>query len=75
MTIRVAIGVCCVVLVGGGCKSHRKAAAVSEISMENDAHKDRIVRGIYPGPGVWRWTAPAFAFSLDAPAPGKVTYL
>lgn len=24
---------------------------------------------------MWRWTAPAFAFSLDQPEPGKVSYL
>jgi hypothetical protein len=76
MAIRAAIGVCCVVLICGGCKSHRKAqASVSAILMEDESHKDRILSGIYPGQGVWRWTAPTFSFILDQPAPGKVTYL
>ena len=47
MAIRAAIGVCSVVLICGGCKSHRKAqASVSAILMEDESHKDRILSGL-----------------------------
>jgi hypothetical protein len=50
----------------------RAAEPISEITMASDAHKDRILRGVFPGERGWRWTAPVFAFRLvppDAPLP------
>lgn len=43
--------------------------------MAGDAHKDRILRGIYPGEGGWRWTAAVFAFRLDPPPAAVPAYL
>lgn len=62
------LGIVCLVVIAGGCTRHRHPPpAVSEILLD-EHHKDRILRGIYPGEGGWRWTAPAFAFALDPPA-------
>ena len=75
MTSRIAVLLCASISLVT-CKSHRKPTApVTEIQMEDESHKDRILRGVYPGQGVWRWTAPAFAFSLDPPSPGKPAWL
>ena len=43
--------------------------------MAGQAHNERILRGVYPGEGAWRWTSPAFAFKLDPPAASKPAYL
>jgi len=59
------------VSVGSGCARHRVQPVVSEVLLANDQHKDRILRGIYPGEGGWRWTAPSFAFALDPPQAAK----
>src|SRR5438874_319165 len=66
----------CLVLMGSGCTRHRHPQTpVSEVLLSNDQHKDRILRGVYPGEGLWRWTAPSFAFALDPPAATKATFL
>jgi cephalosporin hydroxylase len=56
-----------------GC--HRHQRQVSEIVVCCPADKDRILRGVFPGTEGWRWTSPAFAFSLDPPAVSKPVYL
>jgi cephalosporin hydroxylase len=67
---------CCVVAISPGCRrAGRKAADVTEIVLASDAHRDRILRGVYPGERGWRWTAPVFAFKLDPPPRGKQAYL
>src|ERR1043166_942587 len=60
----------------GSCRRHRTpSTAVSEIVLANGEHKDRILRGILPGEGGWRFTAPVFAFALDPPSAGKPVFL
>ena len=70
---------CCVLALSAGCnrlnKLNKKKAPISEIMLSNSAAKDRFVRGIYPGEGEWRWTAPTFAFALDAPITTSATYV
>jgi len=61
--------------IAPACRRSRPAAPVSEVVMASDAHKDRILRGIYPGEGGWRWTAPVFAFLLDPPPAPTPAYL
>jgi cephalosporin hydroxylase len=56
-----------------GC--NRKTTPVSEIVLGSDAHKDRILRGVYDGAEQWRWSAPVFAFSLDPACSTKPAYL
>ncbi|HLW77598.1 MAG TPA: CmcI family methyltransferase [Bryobacteraceae bacterium] len=74
MTSKATLGICCLALLLADCHRH-KPIPVSEILLMNDAaHKDRILRGVYPGENAWRWTAPSFALSLDAPGPAP-TYL
>src|SRR5437763_1858701 len=51
-----------------GCRHDRlRGDRVSEIRLAGTEHRDRIVRGVYPGEESWRWTAPRFAVSLDPP--------
>src|ERR1035437_3675141 len=70
------LSVFCLVLMGSGCTRHRHPQpAVSEVVLADEQHKDRILRGVYPGEGLWRWTAPVFAFALDPPASAKATFL
>ncbi len=62
-------------LLAAGCNRHRHPRArVSEVLLSDGHSKDGILRGIYDGQGLWRWTAPSFAFELDPPA-GKAAYL
>jgi cephalosporin hydroxylase len=73
---RAILGLFCLVLMGSGCTRHRPPQApVSEVLLSNDQHKDRILRGVYAGDGLWRWTAPSFAFSLDPPPAPKAAFL
>ncbi len=54
--------------LGAGCGGrHRQPVIVSEIVMAAQQHQERILRGVMPGTGLWRWTAPEFVFSLDPP--------
>ena len=74
--MKMAVVAVCVVLGLTGCRRHSKAPErVSEIMMNDDTHKDRILRGVQPGDQGWRWTAPSFAVLLDPPAAGKAAYL
>jgi cephalosporin hydroxylase len=67
---------CCILAISCGCRrATRKAADVPEIVLATDAHSNRILHGIYPGEGAWRWAAPAFAFRLDPPPGGGPAYL
>ncbi|HSW49738.1 MAG TPA: hypothetical protein VLH09_06155, partial [Bryobacteraceae bacterium] len=68
---------CCHLLISAGCNraGGKNAAAVSEIVLAGDAHRDRILRGVYPGKEGWRWTAPVFAFALDPPPAPLEAYL
>jgi cephalosporin hydroxylase len=43
--------------------------------LATDAKSPRILRGVFPGEGGWRWTAPAFAFSLNRPAANRPAFL
>jgi cephalosporin hydroxylase len=51
-----------------GCRHARPSAPVSLVTLASDAQSPRILRGVFPGDGGWRWTSPAFAFSLDRPS-------
>jgi cephalosporin hydroxylase len=67
---------CCLLSISPGChRARKKAEGVSEIVLASNTHKDRILRGVYPGEGGWRWTAPVFAFTLDPPPAAKPAYL
>ena len=57
------------------CRRAHPPAPVSEVAMADSAHAGRILRGVYPGEGGWRWTAPSFAFSLDPPPVNRPIYL
>ena len=73
---RIVLSVFCLVLMGSGCTRQRHPQpVVSEVAMGGDLHKDRILRGVYAGEGLWRWTAPSFAFALDPPPAAKATFL
>jgi cephalosporin hydroxylase len=66
----------CLLLAGGACNRHRTPQSpVSEVVLADGQHKDRILRGVYEGNGLWRWAAPSFAFSLDPPPDGKPAFL
>jgi cephalosporin hydroxylase len=66
----------CLALAAGSCARHpHPPPLVSEIRLADENHKDRVLRGIYPGEGGWRWTAPSFAFALDPPAAAAPAYL
>ena len=73
---RAVLSVFCLVLMGSGCTRLRHPQpAVSEVLLADERHKDRILRGVYAGEGLWRWTAPSFAFALDPPPAAKATFL
>jgi cephalosporin hydroxylase len=58
------------------CARHRHPQPpVSDVVLADGQHKDRILRGIYEGQGLWRWAAPSFAFSLDPPPGSDAAYL
>jgi cephalosporin hydroxylase len=72
---RTILSILCLVWMGG-CNRHRHPQpTVSEVLLSDGQHRDRILRGVYPGEGLWRWTAPDFAFSLDPPPAGKDAFL
>ncbi|HKE27564.1 MAG TPA: hypothetical protein VKB88_34650 [Bryobacteraceae bacterium] len=50
-------------------------AVISEVLVSDPEAKDLILRGVFPGSENWRWTAPAFAFSLDPPTISKPLFL
>lgn len=57
-------------LSAAGCAHRRVAAADATPVTAIDFGKPdtpRLLRGFYPPKDVWRWTAPSFAVSLDAP--------
>jgi cephalosporin hydroxylase len=55
-------------LLAPGCRRDRsRVEPISEIRLAGTEHRERIVRGVYPGEEGWRWTAPQFAVSLDPP--------
>jgi cephalosporin hydroxylase len=73
---RVVLSLFCLLLMGSGCtRSRHPQPAVSEILLADGQHQDRMLRGIYAGEGLWRWTAPSFAFALDPPPGAKATFL
>ena len=57
------------------CKRSAPSPPISQVVLATDHKSPRILRGVFPGEGGWRYTAPSFAFSLDRPAPGKPAYL
>jgi cephalosporin hydroxylase len=65
----------CLLLTSLACRRPKPAAPISEIRVAGDAHKDRILRGIFPGTEGWRFTGPEFAFRLDPPAAPKPVFL
>jgi len=72
----IAVAACVVAATSIGCRrSASKSGDVREVVLASETHKDRILRGVYPGTSGWRWTAPAFALSLDPPPPGVPTYV
>ena len=73
MLRRIAISIPCLALVGSG--QLKQSPPVSQISLAEESHQSRILRGVYPGKEGWRWTAQSFAVSLDPPPPGKATFL
>ncbi|MBZ5726636.1 MAG: cephalosporin hydroxylase family protein [Acidobacteriia bacterium] len=73
---RAVIAVSCLAAICSGCRRHRdRQPAVSEIHLSDEAHKDRILRGVYAGEGGWMWTAPSFAVALDPPPPSRGEFL
>src|ERR1039458_7328229 len=70
---RIALA-CSILLISPGCHRRKKAGPISEIVVASNTNQDRL-RGVYPGEGGWRWTAPIFAFTLDPPPAGKPVYL
>jgi cephalosporin hydroxylase len=62
-------------LVLPACRHAKPPKPVSEVVVATGAQSPRILRGVYPGEGGWRWTAPAFSFSLDRPAVSKPAWL
>jgi cephalosporin hydroxylase len=62
-TTRLALA-CIILSLSPGCRSPRHGAP-----------KDSILRGVYPGEGAWRWTAPVFAYALYPPPGEKPVYL
>ena len=66
----------CLLLLTSACSRHRHPQpAVSEVQLADGQPQDRILRGVYDGKGLWRWTAPSFAFALDPPPAATATYL
>lgn len=43
--------------------------------MGNEGYQTRVLRGIFTGPNLWKWTEPSFALSLDPPAGSAPTFL
>lgn len=74
MTRYYALPLCLLAALGAGCR-RKPAAILSEVRMEDPAARRRLLRGVYEGREQWRWTAPAFALSLDAPPPGQAPYV
>jgi len=74
---RFGVAVLGLLWLGAACggRHGQPPAVVSELVMANEQHKERVLRGVIPGGGLWRWTAPAFAFSLDPPPGADPTYL
>jgi len=75
--LRPAILISCLLLAGpAACRRHRgPRIIVSEVTMGNENYKSRVLRGVYDGPNLWKWTEPSFALSLDPPADSKPTFL
>jgi cephalosporin hydroxylase len=57
------------------CRSGKESPSIHQVVLATDDKSPRILRGVFPGEGGWRWTAPTFAFSLDRPASGKPVFL
>lgn len=53
---------------------HKPVPAVTEIKV-GAADTSHLRRGFYESHGAWRWTAPSFAVSLDAPATREKVYV
>ena len=71
---RCRLALCLLAALGPGCR-RKPAPIVSEIRMQDPAARPRILRGVYEGTEGWRWTAPAFAVSLDPPPPEQTPYV
>ena len=68
----------CILILGSGCRQEQKARRmppVTEIEVGAASAQPRILRGVYAGDEGWRWTARAFAVSLDPPPLGKRAFL
>jgi cephalosporin hydroxylase len=66
----------CLLLMAAACNRHRHPQPpVSEVQLADGQPKNRILKGVYEGKGLWRWTAPSFSFSLDPPPGATATYL
>src|ERR1017187_10284265 len=57
-----------------GCRRTPKGA-VTTLRIGEKAADSRLLRGFYEPLGGWRWTAPSFALSLDAPHEKVKTFL
>lgn len=57
------------------CRPGKEAPPINQVVLATDDKSPRILRGVFPGEGGWRWTAPTFAFSLDRAAAGKPAFL
>lgn len=71
---RCRLALCLLAALGPGCR-RKPAPIVSEVRMQDPAARPRILRGVYEGSEGWRWTAPAFAVSLDPPPPEQTPYV
>ena len=63
------------ILCLAACNRPAPAPGISQVVLATDDKSPRILRGIFPGEGGWRYTATTFALSLDRPAAGKPAYL
>lgn len=76
------LAICGMIAVLGGCKGHSRQGdgpapnlapadnlKVSELRTADKWSERRLMRGFYPGPEGWRWTARTFAVALDPPPP------
>ena len=67
---------CAIATLASGCHGpSRTGAEVHDLVLASGVHRERILRGVYPGDTGWRWTEPAFAFKLDPPPAGKAAFL
>jgi cephalosporin hydroxylase len=76
MRFRIVASFCCLMLMGSACR-RAKPQPVTEVEVTSKSMQRRLLRGFYADTAAqpWRWTSPAFAFSLDVPPQQREVYL